>query len=621
MPKYPLYPTQQNCNPCTEPVYNSCPAPSGTKIEVLKGVPEPKPFSIDVSFSDPFLDNLHGSVYIDPTCPKKYDLVIKGNVEAFTNLSLIKINQTSTANVTATTNNLNDGTKEFVLTTVVPIKVNGINAPVPILPNIGWNFKTPSATEVPVNHFPVIAYAGSGSTAGDVYYTVDLTNFNPAVSSVALKFDAINYDNNTVNINLNSTSPLNLKSASNAISVVGNDTSDTVSFGLRIDSTQPNDLIDPVGIGGLVSYHIPRYFDTTVNTNITSLDSDPLANALPLGAVAVWKNNSLTIPVFIRRISNISPKWQVLNTTLTASPTPTAVATISSNNITVNVPLRINTTLTPVSQPALNGQGYAIQSQNGSLSITDLGNGIIDLTANTTITGIDTSTVDLTVSGTNISAIARLRVNNTTATLPPGSSPVGYNLYSGNSSINITNPTPGDINFELNIAVIDTSTVDLTLTGSSISANLPMRINGSPVSIAGSGPAVGYNILSNTLQITNPSNNDIRIESRSGYTTVQTDAVTGGSTDLAPSGNDMIIVDPTTAYTSNRTRTLQNAGAQNGDTVTFSTLELLNTDIAVNNYIVTAPTGPLFSTPVQLQPDSFYEFTFSSALGHWIRTK
>ncbi len=618
MSSTPLYPSQQYNVPC--PVYPACPAPTGTKVEVLKGVPEPKPFNINVGFETEFLKNLHGSVYIDPTCAKDYPLIIKGEVQAFANLSTIRITPTSTSQVTATTNVLTDGTREFVLSTVVPLRVNDVQANVPIIPDLGWNFRSPTLTELPVNHLPVTVYNGQGSTAGDIYFTVDASNFSPTVASVNLSFDAINYNNNTTNVALSSADTLSFRSESNGLTVTGNNTNDTINFGLRIDGNRAyNDIENPIGTDGLFAYHIPEFFETTTNTSITVLDS--LGGAYPVGTVAVWSNNNLTTPLIVRKTGTVSPQWQALNTNIGFAPTPTAVANILSNVLTVTVPLRINTTLNTMSVPASNGQGYVFQSSDGSLNISDLGTGIMDWSVNSIVTVTDTSTLNLTPSGNNISGIVPMRVNGVAATLPSGSTAIGFNMQSSNNTIDITNPSAGNINLEVNLQDGDTSTVSVDVTGNVITASMPLEINSTAVSVAGTGPTVGYNILSNSLTLTNPANNQIRIETRQGYTSVQTDAITGGSNNLVPTGNDLIIVNPSVAYTSNRTRTLDVTGVQNGDTVTFSTLELTSADIAVNNYIVTAAAGPLLSVPVQLQPNSFYEFVYNSTAGNWIRTK
>lgn len=182
--------------------------------------------------------------------------------------------------------------------------------------------------------------------------------------------------------------------------------------------------------------------------------------------------------------------------------------------------------------------------------------GILNQWTNKTLpslTYVDSSTVDFTGNTANVP----LRINGTGVTLPGGNIPNGYNFTSSGGTVNITNSSAGVINLE---ASAGTPPV------------LSDLIAGTRTTLTGSG-------LGKLIGVGN-----VTVNNRSGYTSVQTDTLTSGIATVSPTGNDYIIINPSSAYTANRTISL-GAGVT-GDTITYDAQDMVASDIASFNYVV-----------------------------------
>ena len=609
-------PTPMSCQPKIQPL------PTQQRISVMKGVCEPKPFNLDLDFSDvDALRNLQGYVYIDPCCGGSYSIKIRGEVAGFANLTNFVATSSNTLSFVGNTINLANGLKELTLTGNVPLKVNGSAVPIPGIAG-GYNFRNPTASELPINNIGVNVFAGAGSTAGDIYFTVDTTTLS--AGSNIRTFQTVNYDNTTTNINVAANAPFKIISASNALSIIGSDVNDSASLELRIDNATTYNEIT-VNSNGLLAYHVPYSVDTTTNINITYLDTDSGSAALPLGAVAVWKNTNTTgAGVLIRKVATTgSNQWQSISTlsnSVTVSDTSTVDLTLTGSNITASIPLRITNAGTIVTPPTGGTAiGYQMQSLGNSVAITNPSAGVVNFEVGTVVSVTDSSTVNLSSTGNNISADVPFRVNGVTVTPPTGATPVGINFTSSGSTVAVTNPTAGVINLESSFTATDTSTADVTVSGNTVAVVIPLRINGSTATTPAGTSPIGYNISSTTLTITQPVNGEIAINSRNNYTGITVDTALTGTTNINSTGNILILVSPAGNLSANRIRNLSNTNAVQGDIVTVQTYDLNNTNLAGFSYQVTADTGALNATPISLQPNSIYEFAFNG--GAWIRTK
>lgn len=580
------------------------------------------PFLLSLDFNKvDLLKNLRGSIYIDPTCGGNYVLEVIGQVDGFANLSTFKTVSTNTLNLTASTVNLANGLKELSITGTVPLRVNDTLITAPGVP--GYNFRTPTPSEIPLDSLAVVANTGSGSTAGDIFYTVDVSSIQSAL--VISKYSTL-YNGILTPIEVLTGNTLRFVSSSDALSLTGNNGTDTITIGVKLDSVSLyNDL--SVSTNGLLSYHIPYYIDTLANINITFLDTDSGAQALPLGALAIWKNNDiLTGGITIRKQNTSgSNQWVIVGSTsggtLTGvADTSTVNLDVTSNIVSATVPLRITTLGTTVSLPTGSASiGYQFQSQGNTVAFTNPTAGVINLEVDTVVSTSNSSTANVTNTANNVSVVVPLRINNAAVTVPTGSTPVGYNITSTGGTITPTNPSAGVINLEASFLSADTSTVDMTVLGNSVSAVVPLRLNGVTASVPGGSVAVGYNLTSTTLSITQPNAGEIAINSRNGYTSINTDTSQTGTTNIASTGNDFIFVLPAGNLSANRIRNLSNSGAVTGSTVTINTYSL--TSILLNSfaYQVTADSGVLNATPLSLAINTFYEFAFNGT--SWVRTK
>lgn len=321
----------------------------------------PKPFNLTLDFSKvPSLKDLRGYVYIDPCCPQEYKIEVQGEVAAFSGLATIKHTDTNSLDLTITETLLANGLKEFNVSGAVPLQVNGALVDAPPTPD-GYNFTDAPVAEITSGHLPVYAYKGAGSTAGQIFFSVDSAGL---ADEVTRAYRTVNYDTAATSITTNSGDPFTIASSSNAITVVGSDASDSANIGLRLDTASYNDV--SITANGLLGAYTPEYIDTAANNAITSLDANSAAISLPVGRLAIWDNDSLATPVIVRKIANTGPnQWETLSTGLVPN-TPVTQQFIEGSTMTAgDASVSLASTPVPGTPVAVyyNGQRYLETNQ------------------------------------------------------------------------------------------------------------------------------------------------------------------------------------------------------------------------------------------------------------------
>jgi hypothetical protein len=378
----PLYPTnavscacrQKPCQ-CQRQTQSHMMTP---RINMVQSVPSPKAFAIELDFSKvDLLRNLHGYVLIDPSCSGTYSIEVNGAVNGFANLATFDVVSSNTLNLTSTVVDLSNGLKDITITGNVPLKVNGTVIGTPGVAG-GYNFRTPTLLETPTNFLPVTANAGAGVTAGDVYFTVDVSSLNIPV--LETKYKSVQYDGTETSITVPLANPLSVISSSNGLSISANNANDSLTLGIRVDTVNTYNETT-VNANGLFSYHIPFFIDTGADVVITTLDIEADAIALPVGTVGVWKNNNTPASgVSIRKVaSSGSNQWQLIGhiNNLTFTDSSTVDFTVAGNNVTARVPLKIGGVA--MSVPSVAGAGYNLVSDNGSIVFSDNGLGEVSI--------------------------------------------------------------------------------------------------------------------------------------------------------------------------------------------------------------------------------------------------
>lgn len=163
------------------------------------------------------------------------------------------------------------------------------------------------------------------------------------------------------------------------------------------------------------------------------------------------------------------------------------------------------------------------------------------------------------------------------------------------------------------VSVADSSTLDFTLTGTTITATAPIRYNGTNATQPAGSTPLGYNFTSSgTIAITNPTAGVINLEA-TGIQGFFTKDINPAGNVNATVGTNTSVIAFTGTWTANRIVTLQSAGAVLGSRIEISTV---NAELA-STYtlqVVDQVSGlPLTTSTLETK----YTFIFDGA--NWIQ--
>jgi len=576
-----------------------------------------KSFYVSVNFNQvPLLAGLHGSVFIDPNIGGQHDLCIHGTIPAFSGLSTVKGFDTSTVDMTVDTATLVDGSTEISISAVAPNRVNGATAPVPTaLGALGYNFRNADPAtdaDVPLDHIPINVYAGSGTTAGDIYFSVAPS----ALSAVPARgYTAVGSDGSTTNLAVEQTDNLKIAASTDGISITGDDVSDTINIGLHLDPAVYNNL--SLSATGLLSNFMPEYFDTGSAVVITSLDTLAGAQALPIGSIAIWDNDDASGGGrLVRKVSGSgSDQWINID-----SDTGFTVAGDTGTNPVIEGGQILN---------FIGGTGIDTNSDNPAKEVTVS----IDSTVVTSADSIGKlNDVNLTVppivgsylvyNGTTFAPLTPDYISNFSLAASFGAPHTIENgntlTILGGTGINTQTTATDTVLVSVDYSGLydfqDTPTANITTNSTSpmdISVDVPLRLNSNPVTDP-SGIGIGYNYISSdgSVSLTNPSAGTVDFKATIPRY-YNKDVSTSGNVTLTPSTNSSK-TNVIASLTTDRDFTLSATGAVFGDTIFLSTR-----NVTFNGQTIRVIDGSNSSTIATITTNSTFEFVFDGT--NWNR--
>ena len=575
-----------------------------------------KAFNIAVNFNQvPLLAGLHGSIYIDPNVGGAHQLCIHGNIPAFSGLSTVKGFDTSTVDMTVDTATLQDGSTEISISAVSPHRVNGATAPVPTaLGVLGYNFRASNPAtdaDVPLDHIPINVYAGSGTTAGDIYFSVAPS----ALSAVPARgYTAVDSDGSTTNLAVEQTDNLKIAASTDGLSVTGDDTTDTINIGINLDPASYNNL--SLSAAGLLSSYLPAYFDTGAGVVITTLDTLGGAQALPIGSIAIWDNDDASGGgKLVRKIvGSGSNQWVNID-----SDTGFTVAGETGTNPTIEggQTLQIvgGTGIDTASDSSL--KRLTIDVDSTVVLETDSISKLNDVN----IVGSPAMGDHLVYNGTVFTNETPDHIQNFGLAATIGSPHTIENgntvLISGGTGINTQTTGVDEVLVSVDYTQLydfqSTPTATMNTNSSApmeVSVDVPMRLNGTPVTEP-SGISEGYNYISSdgSVSMTNPSAGtvDVKAQVPKYY---NKDVSTSGNVTLTPRTNSSK-TNIVASLTTGRDITLS-ATAVFGDTIYLSTR-----NVTFNGQTVRVVDGTNSSTLTSITNNSTFEFVFDGT--NWNR--
>lgn len=207
--------------------------------------------------------------------------------------------------------------------------------------------------------------------------------------SASRQYKATNYNGSSIAVITPTNVDLNFRSLDSSITILGNDASDEIGFGLRLD-TNPSNLLS-VTTNGLYASYIPPFVNTNVNTSVTTLDTNPTLTSLPLGAIAIWDNNSNpTGGALVRRISTSgSNQWEVVGGSTTGSSGGFIVSTVGGvpQTILSGDTLSVTNSDGLVLLNTSNTDNLSINLSPNVMSSTDSINKLADVVVNAPVAG------------------------------------------------------------------------------------------------------------------------------------------------------------------------------------------------------------------------------------------
>jgi len=479
---------------------------------------------------------------------------------------------------------------------------------------LGYNFRASNPAtdaDVPLDHIPINVYAGSGTTAGDIYFSVAPS----ALSAVPARgYTAVDSDGSTTNLAVEQTDNLKIAASTDGLSVTGDDTTDTINIGINLDPASYNNL--SLSAAGLLSSYLPAYFDTGAGVVITTLDTLGGAQALPIGSIAIWDNDDASGGgKLVRKIvGSGSNQWVNID-----SDTGFTVAGETGTNPTIEggQTLQIvgGTGIDTASDSSL--KRLTIDVDSTVVLETDSISKLNDVN----IVGSPAMGDHLVYNGTVFTNETPDHIQNFGLAATIGSPHTIENgntvLISGGTGINTQTTGVDEVLVSVDYTQLydfqSTPTATMNTNSSApmeVSVDVPMRLNGTPVTEP-SGISEGYNYISSdgSVSMTNPSAGtvDVKAQVPKYY---NKDVSTSGNVTLTPRTNSSK-TNIVASLTTGRDITLS-ATAVFGDTIYLSTR-----NVTFNGQTVRVVDGTNSSTLTSITNNSTFEFVFDGT--NWNR--